>query len=262
VIRTATIRSAFSLLTPRIVLQQIGLGLIVFLLSVVWLRIPDASILDVIGTILLALIILAVAGGGESWIILHLSATLITPKRLLRGTLLVLAAILLWLLWSALLDHLRTNDSVRAGYYNSRFPASMRNLFSYVHIYQWLEWLWTTLAWIGAGILALFVVSTSASIQPLRAISCALRSLTYWIVVVLGGIAAILITNALVDWVPGKSLRVELLSLVLRLTLATLVDATIVCLILAVLAVCVRETDYIAPAGTPEVSQPRTVDIP
>jgi hypothetical protein len=261
---TAPLRSDFSLLSPRIVLQQIGLGLIVFLLSVAWLRIPDASILDVIGTILLALIILTVAGGGESWLILHLSGTIITPKRLLRGTLLVLAGVALWFLWTAFIDHLQTNDSLRAGYYNSRFPASMRNVFSYEHIYQWLEWMWTTLEWIGAGIIALFVFAATASIKPLRAMLCALRSITYWIVVVLGSIAAIIITNALVDWLPGHNLRVELVSLILRLSLATLVDATIICLMLAVLAACVREADtfYITPAGTPDTSHPRIADIP
>jgi hypothetical protein len=257
-----TLRSALSLLTSRLALQQIALGLIVFLLSLAWLRIPDATILEVIATTLLALIILALAAGGETWIILHLSATIVTPKRVLRGALLVLAGIALWFLWTALLDLLRTNDSLRAGYYNSRFPASMRNVFSYAHILQWLEDFWTALAWIGAGILTLLVFTATASVKPLRAMLCALRSVTYWLTVALGVIAATLITSALVDWVPGHTLRVELVSLVLRLTLATLVDATILCLVLAVLAVCVRESDHTTPAGTPEVSHPRTTEIP
>jgi len=43
-----------------------------------------------------------------------------------------------------------------------------------------------------------------------------------------------------------------------------LVDAVLVCLVLAILAACVRQSDalYATPAGTPDESQPRTVDNP
>jgi hypothetical protein len=42
------------------------------------------------------------------------------------------------------------------------------------------------------------------------------------------------------------------------------VDATVVCLLLAILAACVRQADalYSTPAGTPDDSHPRTVDNP
>ena len=53
--------------------EQIGLALLVFLLYVLWLRMPDASVLDVVGSVVLALIILAVAGAGESAIMLRVA---------------------------------------------------------------------------------------------------------------------------------------------------------------------------------------------
>jgi hypothetical protein len=72
------------------------------------------------------------------------------------------------------------------------------------------------------------------------------------------------ITGSLMEWTPGHGLRIEMVSLVLRLGLAILVDATVVCFLLAILAACIRPTDafYAAPAGTPVDSQPRTTGNP
>lgn len=258
------LRSALHLLSIRLVLKQIGLALIVFLLYVAWLRMPDASVLEVIGSALLAVIALAVAGGGESALVLRLADRTRTPGRLLRGTLLMLAGVALWFAWNTLLGHLRGDDSLRAGYWNSRFPHQLRNVFSYEHILLWLGWAWTALAWIGAGIVALFVVAATVSAKPVRAIAVAARSLTFWAAVVLCGIGGTVATSSLLQWTPGHGLRVEMMSLVFRLSLAVLVDAVLVCFVLTILGACMRGVDaiYAMPAGTPADSQPRTVDNP
>jgi len=94
-------------MSVRLVLQQIGLALLVFLLYALWLRVPDASALDVIGSALLALLAVAVAGAGESALLLRLAGRARTPERLLRGALLLLAGAVLWFGWTALLNHLR-----------------------------------------------------------------------------------------------------------------------------------------------------------
>lgn len=260
----SVLRSALALVSVRLVLQQIGLALLVFALTAMWLRIPDASVVDVIGSALLALIVLAIGGAAESAIILRLSGHARTPSRLLRGALLLLAGAALWLAWSTLLDHIHGDDYLRAGYLNSRFPHSLRNFFSFQHILLWLGWIWTTLLWIGAGVIGLFVFAATASIRPADAIARALRSFTYWISVVLGATAAILLTSSLIHWTPVHGLRIEALGLAIRLSLALLVDAIAVCLVLAILAVCVRRSDaiYSTPAGTPEESHPRTVENP
>ena len=258
------LRPALALMSVRLVLQQIALALLVFVLSAIWLRIPDASAIDVVGSALLALIILAVAGTGESALMLRLSGHARRPGRLLRGTSSLLVGVVLWLAWATLLDHLRGDDSLRAGYLNSRFPHTLRNFFSFDHILLWLGWAWMALEWIGAGVIALFVFVATTSSHPRRSIARALRSLAYWIVVVFGITAAVVLTDSLVQWTPGHGLRVEILSLILRLTLAVLIDATAVCLLLAILASCVRQTDalYVTPAGMPDESQPRTADNP
>ena len=269
--RLSTLRSALARMSVRLVLQQIGLALLIFLLYALWLHVPDASALDVIGSALLALLAVALAGVGESALLLRLAGRARTPERLLRGALLLLAGAVLWFGWSALLDHLRgnynSNDALWAGYLNSRFPLQLRNSFSYEHILSWLRWMWAMLGWIGAGLVAIGVFAGTASVRSLRAAGCALRSVTYWAALLAGTLAATAITGALVNWTPGHGLRVEMLSLVLRLAAAALVDAAVICLLLAILAACVHRSDeagapYSTPAGTPDLSQPRTVDNP
>jgi hypothetical protein len=184
---------------------------------------------------------------------------------------LLLAGAALWLLWSILLDHLHGNDYLRAGYLNSRFPHSLRNVFSFAHILLWLGWMWTILAWLGAGVIAIFVFAATAGRRPFRALACAARSLTYWTSLILGVTCATMLTGSLMQWTPGNGLRTETFSLVFRLGVAALVDATVVSFLLAVLAMCVRRTDgqdhgddalYSTPNGTLDESQPRTVGRP
>ena len=73
-----------------------------------------------------------------------------------------------------------------------------------------------------------------------------------------------MVTGAALQWTPGHGLRIEMLSLVLRLGFVVLTDGLIACLILCALAECVRQANaaYFASAGTPVESQPRTVDEP
>jgi hypothetical protein len=259
----SVLRRAFALMSVRLVLQQIGLAVLVFLLYALWLRVPDASVLDVAGSVCLALIVILAAGAGESMLMLRLADRPRTAGRRLRGTLLLLAGTALWFGWSALLEHLRgdynSNDNLWAGYLNSRLPHQLRNVFTYQHILLWLGWMWTALLWIGAGIVAAFVFAGTVSTRPSRA--------AYWCFVVLVATAASVFSGAVLGWTPGHGLRVEMMSLVVRLTTVVLVDAVVVCLGLAMLAAFARESDepgvaQSTVAGTPDDSQPRTAEAP
>ena len=257
--RLATLRSALALFRIGFVLQQIALALVLFVLSVVWLQIPDANVFDIFGTIILALAILALAGGGESFLLLRLVAQAPSRAKLLRGTLILIAAVILWFGWSAAIDHLQAGNALRAGYENSRFSHLLRNIFSYRHIYLWLGWLDSILEWVGTGIIVLFAYCALAATYPLRAMARSFRSGTYWIALFIGVFLATAITSSLVNWTPGHGARIELLSLILRFSLAVLVVAAIVSFLLAILAVCIRQA---TPAGTPEASQPLTAGKP
>jgi hypothetical protein len=258
--RSSILRSALAAMSIRLVATQLGLAALIFALSVAWLRLPDASAVDLISTALLCLLILTLACGGESAIILQLCGRPRSRASLLKGALWVLIAIALWFGWSALIEHLRADDMLRAGYLNSRFPAHWRNTLSYLRLYQWLEWLWSTLTWLGAGVLALFVVALTASTKPLRVVLTALRSASFWLALVLVSVAAPLLTSALMAWTSDHGLHIEAISLTLRLITAATADTTLAVLLLSVCAACVQCTDalYATPAGTPEASHPRT----
>ena len=196
--RLATLRSALALFRLRFVLQQIALALVLFVLSVVWLQIPDANVFDIFGTIILALAILALAGGGESFLLLRLVGQAPSRAKLLRGTLILIAAVILWFGWSVAIDHVQAGNALRAGYENSRFSHLLRNVFSYRHIYLWLGWLDSILEWVGTGIIVLFAYCALAATYPLRAMARSFRSGTYWIALFVGVFLATAITSSLV----------------------------------------------------------------
>jgi hypothetical protein len=262
--RFKVLRAAIERFTFRFVLQQSALGIIVFVLALMWLRIPDASVLDVIATVLFGLVIIAVAGCGQSWLLLKLTNQAPTRSKLLRGAGVLLIAAALWFLCGLLLDHLQADNSLRAGYLNSRFPHSMRNLFSYSHILGFLNALASAANWIVAGILASFAFKTIASPRPLRSLSFAVRSLTYWAVIIVGSFVGAFVVSFLASWTPGHGIFPELTSLIFRLVACVIITAGIVCFVLATLAVLLRKADegYTTPSGTPEISQPLTADIP
>lgn len=265
---TSIWRRALPLFSVRLVMGQIETAGLVFLLFLAWLRVPDASALDVAATLLLGLLIVVVAGVGESFVLLRLSGRERNARRLLLGTLYLIAGAALWFGWSALIGSLRGNDFQRAAYYNSQLPHQLRYFFTYLRIAQWLGWMWNTLTWAGAGLLALTAASLTCSAKPLQAIARGLRSVTYWLVLLIGSFAATTLTSSLINWTPGHGLRREMLSLALRLSAAIIFDAIALSLVLAVIAACCRSiaddaaSAQSTPAGTPDLSHPRTTDTP
>lgn len=261
--RHSTFREACSLLRPVHIAAQIGLGVLVFLLSVLWLRLSDASAPWLIATVLLGLIILTAAGAGEAYLLLALAREPRPFPRLLRGALIILALIALWFGWTVLLSH-HGDDNLRAGYINSKLPAGLRYVFSYEHLLLFQRWFWDAIAWIGTGLLAALLLPLIPGGNPLRATARVLRSISFWVTLVAGTLIASFLTGELLQWTPGNGLAVELVSLVFRLALTALIDATVVCLFLAIIAACVRgaNAQSVTAAGTPLSSHPRTVANP
>jgi hypothetical protein len=262
--RSSILRTAAAAMSVRLIVMQIALAALVFALVVLWLRLPDSSAVSVIATVLLGLIVLALASGGEMFLLLLLCARPRTISRVFKGALLIVAAFAVWLLWSWLITSLESGNGTLAGYLNSRVPASLRNFFSYAHIYRWLDWAGTIFQWIGAGTLAVVVYSLAASLRPRSAIRYALFSARYWVVLVVGGIMASELTGVLMHWTPGDALSLEMFSLIVRLAIVAVADTVIALFVLAVIAVCVQQSDalYETPAGGPDSSQPLTVEAP
>lgn len=257
-------KDALALLSVRLVLTQLGLVVGALGLFLLWLRLPDASILEVIGSALLAVLVVGVAGLAECRLIFSLACRPLTPGRLVRGTLFLFVGVALWFVWRAWLAHLSSHDPVRAGYLNSQAPHRLRYLLTFEHILLWLGWMWSALQWIGAGFIAALVFPFVAGGRPFRAALFILRSLSFWFTLLVGVTVATLFTGALMAWTSLHGLLAETFSLVLRLTIAALFDGYVACLLLVTLAVCVRRADayYATPAGGPDDSQPRTVEAP
>jgi hypothetical protein len=262
--RLSIVRSAFAAISVRLVVLQSALAILVFLIAVFWLRLSDANVFSIAATILIGLLLLALASGGEMALMLWLCNRPRTRATILKGAVILLVGVALWFAWDALADIFRPKYGLLAGYLNSRFPASLRHMFSYSHIYDVFDWIERILRWIGAGAIAVVVYSVAASVQPARAVRRTLLSPTYWIVLVFGALAASKITDLLTNWTPGHGLSIEMLSLILRLSIVLLLDAWITLFILAVTAACIQQVDtsYKTPEGGPDVNQPFTAEAP
>ena len=241
-------------------LQQLALAAVLALLVIGWLHVPDANAFEILLSIVLAVLIAATACAGEAFIALRLVRKPATLRRLLIGGGSAFAAILLWYLLTLVIAHFSANDALRAGYLNSRFPASMRQTFSYPHILLWTGWFWNILQWVVLGLLAASAFACATCEVPLRGTFAILRSARYWGLLALC-IVVTAITSKLLNWTPGHGLAVETFSLIIRLAVVIVLNATVVALLLQAIAHAILR---VQPAGTadPDVSQPRTADIP
>ncbi|WP_263410080.1 hypothetical protein [Terriglobus tenax] len=245
------LRGALRRFSLKLLLLQIGLALVVFLMALLWLRLPDASVLWVIVSFVFGLLIAAVAGAGQSWIALWVARQTCKRKRLLAGSIAIVAAVAVWLLATHWIEPLHSNDFQRASYLNSQTPRSLRYFFTFDRIYKMLDWLWSTLSWIIVSVLTVF--SFAVILGRVRGALRSLFSLTWWVVFLALTWLASAVTGWILGWVPGRGLKVEALSLVARLLFVVLFDGLVASFLLALLA----ETQA-TPGGMPETSQPRT----
>ncbi len=242
-------------------LQQIALAAGLSLLLLAWLHVPDANAFEVIISVLLALLLASVAGAGESVLALRLTNRSVTMRRLVVGTVAVIVAALLWYGVSLGIDRLSANEGLRAGYLNSRFPASLRNVFTYEHISYGFGLFWSALRWLVAGLLAATTFALITCNVPLRGLLAIIRSGRYWFSLLLLFVTVSMITGSLMHWTPGHGLGVETLSLVLRLLFAILLNAAAVAFLLQAMAAALQRF-HSNGTDAPELTQPRTVANP
>ena len=255
---------AVRLMTARFVLTQTGLAVVVLGLFALWLQVPDASALDVIGSVLLGLLLICVAGAGETWLVLRLGRQPLSLRRNLLGMGLWVVAALLWWAWFAWIHHLGNNTVLYASYLNSKLPPGVRVLASFSRLEAVMDWLGTMLAWGAGALLAIPVVALLLSAAPARATGRVVLSLWWWLLLIVAANLGAYGTAALLHWVPGHALGPELLGLLFRLVLSLVLDGLLVSALLCVLVEtleCAGPAQS-APGGTPVISQPRTADAP
>ena len=247
--------------TATIALQQVALSALLFLLLAGWLHIPDANALEVLASVVLALLVVGVAGAGESWIALRLTERGVNTRGLLRGMGIVFTAALIWFLISVGIDHVAAKNELYAGYLNSRSRASARSVFTYEHIGLWLGWMENGFRWIAAELLAAAAFASITSETPLRGLRGILLAWRYWLALLLLTLVGAVITGRLLFWTPGHGLRVEMLSFALRILSAIALNAVSVTLLLQAMAGAVLRYQSVG-TGAPVTSQPRTVENP
>jgi len=230
---TAILRRARGLLRLRLLLQQFGLAAIVGILFVLWLRVPDANILEETLSLIMALVIAILALGGESFLLLQTCPISYSDARIRIqiGAVALAVSLLLWFAWGALLDHWSANSSLLAGYLNSRASAYYRNFLSYNHLYDWLEDTWLVLRWFATGLLLAASLALLLAFHRGRAALRLTFSFTYWIVFALAVVVGSHLTHALLRWTPGHGLPVESISLALRLGTVILIDLILIYLL-------------------------------
>jgi len=240
-----TLRGAWKLLSLRFVLQQIALALVVMGLFVVWLRIPDSHAAYVMLTVLLGLFLVALAAGGETWLLLRLAGRENTRARLIRGGVALLVAAALGLAWLYWVEHLSSSDGLRAGYLNSQMPRGLRDWFSYQHLMAGLAFGWSLLEMLGLGLVLAIAFALATSEAPVASIKASLRSTTYWVVLLLSEFAVAPLASLLLQWKPGHGLWIESVSLLLRLLAVLLLCGCALSFVLAILAKRVRDSDVL-----------------
>jgi hypothetical protein len=130
-----------------------------------------------------------------------------------------------------------------------------------------LQATWDSIFWAGLIVFAMAAVAVTVARKPLTAFVRMLSSLTGWVVLSLATIVGSEATLKLLHWTPGHGLAVEATSVAVRLILVVVLDTFLLCLSLALLVVLAKESDasYLpatTDAGTPDLSQPRTVENP
>jgi hypothetical protein len=177
------------------VAAQFWAALLLILAGVAWTRLPDSYAWQVGLTLLVPVVLLAVAllfEAGTMRRLLHDEQRRV-PLSLGVLTLLVWAAIA-WAAW-ALLDWCADQIPVWAGYLNSRASAHLRaTLFTYDHIQSWLTFLVWVFRWIALP--AKVIPWTMASSQwgwhlPWRKIIRLLFNWRWWLAVIIAALVAV-----------------------------------------------------------------------
>jgi len=256
-------RNAISLLSILLVAKQLGLAVLVFLMSVMWLRIPDANFFEVFLSFVAGVVILAIAAGGEAAILLRMAGVAITRGKIARaaGVLIVCVAAAMLAYWAV--GHIYGSVSMLPSYLNSKLPRSLRYVLTYQRLDTMQDWFCAVLQWLVVGVVLACGFAVMAAVRPGLALLRVLGAIAYWSALLLAVVLGVVGTSSLLQWTPGHGLSLELFSLVMRLGVAVVMDAVLVCLVLAVLASILRDDDDQATdAGTPLESQPRTVAVP
>ncbi len=228
-------RNIFSRLSLKFVLMQWIGFLVLALMTVVWLQLPDSHVWQFALSILLALVLssaaLAFLAVSFRWLRKPVSASPLW----LRGIWILLFVAVWWLLQKPI-DLGRAHEDLYAGYWNSKLSHHWRIFFSYPRLMSWQEHFYDLVVWLVNALLLPWTIEAGA--VSLRAstwknVSHVYRRWFYWLATFIVMLVGVKITSLLVNWTPGKGLAGEIISLLLRLSVAYTIDVLLWCFVIA-----------------------------
>jgi hypothetical protein len=202
--------------------------------ALLWLQIPDSHGWQFALSVLFALVLL--------FALLWVFTTSISAVRGSgRGTSLwiafswLLAGAIVAFLWMHFVGKLETNVDLRAGYWNSQLSAHMRRTLTYPRLVSYQNIAIAAVSWLLPLLLLPVVIELmTRGWGAIRAGTRVWLRWQFWIVTIIALIAGYRLTSILVEWHPAYSVKGEVLSVVLRLTLAYGIDILLACLALVV----------------------------
>jgi|HubBroStandDraft_5_1064220.scaffolds.fasta_scaffold34020_2 hypothetical protein len=235
-------------LSASVVLLQWFGNLVLILLAFAWLQIPDSHAWQFLFSLLTAAVLILAFINLHARTFRKLLAAPPNASRWLR-LLVLLAVVILGYFLLQLIGVGRSHETLFAGYWNSKFSAGQRNVFTFQRLVQWQDYCYDLLKWLlGALLLPVAFVGAGRGLRgswpPIRRIY---GHLTYWLLVVIFGLAGSYITSSLAGWAPGHSTAVEIVSVLLRLGLAYTLNILLWCFVLALMAIYAAKTLTMEP---------------
>jgi hypothetical protein len=204
--------------------------------ALLWLQIPDSHSWQFALSVLLGLLWL-VAG---LWIFTKAISAARGPERtppLWIAFAWLMAGAITAFLWMHIVGLLETNTELRAGYWNSQLSAHWRRTLTYPRLVSYQNIAITALIWLLPILLLPIIVELMTRGWGRGVLPAATRvwlRWQFWIVAILTLLSGYKLTALLIDWHPADSVRGEVLSVALRLTLAYGIDILFACVALAV----------------------------
>lgn len=231
-------RRALSSLKLKFVSWLWGGILVLGLLSVAWLQMPDSHawqlVLSIFFGLALAFAFLSLLAQSFRWLRKPESASALWVRAVW-----ILLFVGLWFLLQKPIGIGREHEGLYAGFWNSKLSPHMRILFNYSRLVNLQEYFYNLLSWLLSALLLPWMFEGGAvglykGIQR-RVLHVYLRW-QYWLTALVAIYGASKISGWLLDWLPGKSVAGQIVSVLARLGLAYSISILVWCFVLAMVS--------------------------
>lgn len=238
-------RKFLSRLSWKFVLLEWTSVLLLVILGIAWLQLPDSHLWQFVLSILLAVVLVAAALSFLAESFRRLRKPESSSPLWLRAIWILLFVAIWWLLHKPF-DIGRAHEALFAGYWNSKLSPHMRVLFSFPRLVNLQEYFYSFLGWL-IDVLLLPLAIEAGGVR-LRAdmgknVLRVYRQWMYWVAAFIAMAAGMKITGWLVNWMPGKGVAAETMSVLSRLSIAYTIDILFWCFVLALVTEYLSASD-------------------